>query len=287
MPKGDKYKNLTKFLVENNSEIIELTFRDLEEITGGLPPSVYKYKLAWSDKSQHSFSYGWLRAGYSIRADFAKQRAVFSKIGIITELGKTIKVPTARKPRARQVVSFQITEDDVNNANISVKNDPVYGSEGEAVGRIIKRYPRHNSIDDIIIKLAVIDVTHSTQIFKQKQKATIIQLAQAIMNIENIDKRLEDGDIDLVTQIASSTSVGFLSIASKYCACHNQYLYKSDAYFKYDSVVSGQIKFKARNYREYCSRLDRIIDDNNLRSVRDIRQKLDHYFWYKNRKKVK
>jgi hypothetical protein len=289
MPKGDKYKIFTDFLVENNSDIIELTFKDLEEITGGLPPSVYKYKLAWSDRSQHSFSFGWLRAGYSIAADFEKQRAIFRKVGLPADLGiqHPKKSQRTRNQGAQQVLSFQISEDDVNNADISVRNDPVYGSEGEAVARIIRRFPRHNSLDDIIIKLSVIDVSHSTQLFKQKQKATIIQLAQAIMDINNIDQRLENGDIDLVTQIASSTSVGFLSIASKYCACHNQYLYKKDDYFKYDSIVSGQIKYKQRNYREYCARLDQIIDDNDLRSIPRIRQKLDHYFWYNNKSKNK
>jgi hypothetical protein len=119
----------------------------------------------------------------------------------------------------------------------------------------------------------VIDVTHSTQTFKQKQKATIIQLAEAIKNIENIDGRLENEDINLVTQIASSTSVGFLSIASKYCACHNQYLYEKDDYLKYDSVVSGQIKYWAKDYRAYYNRPERIIDNNNLRYVTEIRQK--------------
>ena len=70
MAKGDKYKALTEYLVKSNKDKIILTFDELEKITGELPQSVYKYKLAWSDKSQHSFSYGWLRAGYSIKEDF-------------------------------------------------------------------------------------------------------------------------------------------------------------------------------------------------------------------------
>lgn len=289
MPKGDKYKALTNFLLNSDSEIVELTFKDLEKITGGLPPSVYKYRVAWSDSSKHSFCYGWLRAGYSIKADFINQRAVFRKVSYITELENTKSskrnnnsIEKVRK--LKKIVTFTITANDVNRASEMVKSNPVYGTEGEALARIIRRFPRNTSIDDVIIKLALIDVTHSTQIFKHKQKATIVQLAQNIVNIENIDNRLKKGDLDLVNEIASSTSVNFLSIASKYCACHNQFLYQRDDYFKYDGVVSNQIQYKVRDYLEYCARLDKIIDENNLRGISGIRQKFDHYFWFENRK---
>lgn len=85
MAKGDKYLPLTRYLINSNRERVTLTFKYLEEITGGLPPSVYIYKLAWSDSSQHSFSFGWLRAGYSIDADFDNQVATFIRKQITTK----------------------------------------------------------------------------------------------------------------------------------------------------------------------------------------------------------
>ncbi len=80
MAKGDKYKVLTEYLINSNKDKLTLTFEELEEITGGLPSYVYDYKVAWSDENQHSLSYGWLRAGYSIEEDFENKKATFIKI---------------------------------------------------------------------------------------------------------------------------------------------------------------------------------------------------------------
>lgn len=80
MGKGTKYISLTNYLIKSGKDEITLTFQELEKITGGLPKSVYKYKHAWTDSSQHSFSYGWINAGYSIRGDFDNSRATFIKL---------------------------------------------------------------------------------------------------------------------------------------------------------------------------------------------------------------
>lgn len=80
MAKGDKYKSLTKYLLDSEKDVVTLTFEELELITGGLPSSVYIYPAAWSDGSGHSLSYGWLRAGYSVKGDLNERIVVFTKV---------------------------------------------------------------------------------------------------------------------------------------------------------------------------------------------------------------
>jgi len=84
MAKGDKYKSLTEYLLclENNQ--IELSFIELESITGGLPLSVYKYKkTAFNNKSGHSLSYGWLNAGFSAQLNEKINTVTFTKTDIM------------------------------------------------------------------------------------------------------------------------------------------------------------------------------------------------------------
>lgn len=79
MPKGDKYKKLTQYLIDSNRDRIVLTFEQVKQIAGSIPNCSYKYTAAWSDKSQHSFSFGWLKAGYSAKGDLEKQIVIFTK----------------------------------------------------------------------------------------------------------------------------------------------------------------------------------------------------------------
>ena len=79
MAKGDKYIGLTKYLQGSGSDTVELTFSQIGDIVGGLPPAAYRHRAYWSDGSQGSFSYGWLNAGYSLRVQFKDQIAIFTK----------------------------------------------------------------------------------------------------------------------------------------------------------------------------------------------------------------
>ena len=79
MAKGDKYIGLTKYLQGSGSDTVELTFSQIGDLVGGLPPAAYRHRAYWSDGSQGSFSYGWLNAGYSLRVQFKDQIAIFTK----------------------------------------------------------------------------------------------------------------------------------------------------------------------------------------------------------------
>lgn len=282
MPKGDKYKNLTEFLLNCNKDIITLSYDDLKGIIGSIPASVYKYSAAWSDRAGHSFSYGWLKAGYSCSADMIKQEVTFIRISDIPLSIDQIN-RTKRKPDIKETIV--ISSQDLDTASNFVMNDTVYGPEAVVLESIFKEYPTHNSIESTVIKLCVMDVTHSTQVFKQKRRVNIVKLAEVINSIPSIDKRLEQGDLQLVNTIARLTAVNFLSLASKYCALHNQIVYGKDDYYKYDSVLNNLINYKHRDYMGYHKMLDDIIFENNLEVIPNYRKKLDHFLWYKYKKK--
>lgn len=291
MPLGDKYKAFTEYLLQSGKDTVTLSFQQLEEITGGLPPSVYKYPSFWLDSNKHSFSYGWHNAGYRIQADFMNRLAVFTKVMIpsatVIERDRFISNPTTpqtkRQPKLRALgmdAIQNLSRERIEEAFQIVMNSKSYGEETKALDRIIKRFPHNTNPDDIIIKLAIVDVTHSTQLAKQKRHVNIDTLAKAIANLPNLDVRLKHKDWSLVTEIAELTTVDLLSIASKYCACHNQLLYGKDDYYKFDNIVSKMIGYNGRNYVEYCKILDDIVDENDLNDILHIRRKLDCYLWY-------
>ncbi|MDL2217602.1 hypothetical protein LJC27_02980 [Christensenellaceae bacterium OttesenSCG-928-M15] len=94
MPKGDKYIDLTRYLQTCDLDEIEMSFQQVAEIVGGLPPSAYQYAAYWSDGSQGSFSFGWLNAGYSARAQLDRQIVCFTKMAF---LSSRIPVPSSKK----------------------------------------------------------------------------------------------------------------------------------------------------------------------------------------------
>lgn len=202
----------------------------------------------------------------------------------LTTIEPLIKISETKK-RAKVVKSksFNISEFDIEKAYQQVIHDPIYGEENKALKSILRRYPLHNSIDEIICKISVIDVTHSTHVGIHKKHFSIVDLASKIKNINNIDERLKVGDYLLIDEIANIEGVNMLSFASKYCTCHNQMIYGKDDYYKFDNVVSKTINYRKRNYHEYSKLLDKIIEKNNLQKIQKIREKLDYYFWYNNK----
>ncbi len=80
MPKGDKYQDLTRYLIECNEPQIVLTFDKVAEIVGGLPPSAYSHSAQlWNDGSGGSLSYGWLNADYSAKLLAKEKKVIFTR----------------------------------------------------------------------------------------------------------------------------------------------------------------------------------------------------------------
>lgn len=88
----------------------------------------------------------------------------------------------------------------------------------------------NDCLDDVLIKCSTLNDFYSTNIFD------VQTIAEHILNINNIDARLQQGDCSLVDEIAHVTINGkernFYSFATKYCSHH-----QPEKFAIYDSYV--------------------------------------------------
>ncbi len=113
-------------------------------------------------------------------------------------------------------------------------NDPRYFPADQAIIKLFKAFPENKKLEDILLKISVINDLYSTNIF-----ATFI-MAKHIKN-QDVDIKINSGDPDVVHQIASghnirrkknNKEINFYSFATKYCNWHNR-----DGYAIYDRFV--------------------------------------------------
>ena len=146
-----------------------------------------------------------------------------------------------------------------------------------------KLCPENKDINDVLLKTVALNDCYSTQIF------SVYTVANHIITISNIDKRIKDGDETLVEEIQTVTINGkeknFYSFATKYCSHHNP-----SAFPIYDSYVSDMLYFfskrdnffkftkvSLRNYRIFKKTISSFMNFYSLNqySVKDI----DKYLW--------
>ena len=85
-----------------------------------------------------------------------------------------------------------------------------------------------------------------------KSKITICSIAEIIVYLtknNNLDTLITNGDPKAVNLIAkeckSKYNINLFSFASKYCFCHNWYVYKQDDYSIFDGVVASSLPLYA------------------------------------------
>lgn len=146
-------------------------------------------------------------------------------------------------------------------------NDDRYYSADQAINKLFKTFPANKNLEDILLKISVINDLYSTNIY-----GTFI-MAKHIQRLD-IDKRLKEGDPGLVSKIATGheirtnktdKEINFYSFATKYCNWHNP-----KAYAIYDSFVEKILlayrrkdnfsKFKNSDLKSF-KRFKGIIDD--------------------------
>lgn len=222
-------------------------------------------------------------SGYASHLNYLIKYAQDKGLTHMNYQNRILNTNQAKMIDSPKIIRSIISKSELEDVYEKVQNDLVYGSENKALSNILKKYPKHTSIEEVICKISVIDVTHSTHVGIHKKRFSLVDLANQIMSIKDIDVRVQNGDLILVEEIANLKGVNLLSFASKYCACHNQMVYGKDDYFKFDSVVSKAIHFKGRSYIKYSEKLNQIIDSNGLGAVNKVREKIDLFFWYNNK----
>lgn len=189
---------------------------------------------------------------------------------------------------------MKITVNDLDWAEKAINKTNVYSEDILCAREVVNRFPKHSGdVVETVSKIAVIDALNNTQTFRNKNIVSLRKLAIMINNIQDIDIRLENGDISVVSEIALIYPGRKLySFASKYCAIHNQEVYGKDSYAKYDNVVVQNIpRFikttktpYIQKYDVYMEKIDEIIHINGLQNIPFIRKKLDQYIWWHFRK---
>lgn len=124
-------------------------------------------------------------------------------------------------------------------------NDERYYPADQAIINLFAAFPNNKKLEDILLKLSVINDLYSTNILGTFKMAKHIQRL-------DIDQGLKQGDPSVVHQIAighdirrksSNKEINFYSFATKYCNWHNR-----DNYAIYDSFVDKVLMaFKRRD----------------------------------------
>lgn len=163
------------------------------------------------------------------------------------------------------------------------KKDTKAVNQAKCVKRLFtETYPNNDKIDEILVKVATLNDYYSTNIL------ATYTVAEHILSIKDIDKRLKDGDMDLVAEIAKNkingTIYNFYVFATKYFAIHN------DNFPIYDSKVGAALRFfrslpeefdfnneDLLDYKKFCE----IINDfRTIYNLQDISMtELDNYLW--------
>ncbi|MDR3243893.1 MAG: hypothetical protein LBT79_04005 [Elusimicrobiota bacterium] len=188
----------------------------------------------------------------------------------------------------------------IESIESKVNSDEAYKGEGELLNEAIIKFPENKEREIVAMKVALIDVTNSTQIGMQKAIVPLHYIVEHILKIKDLDNRLQTKDSLLVKEIADIQGIddgarNLFSFASKFCAYHNRF-YGKDDFAIFDNVVSKILPFylKAVNkniiekcrekmdYEKFVGYIDEFAQKYNI-TIKEKYKKIDHFLWYPNR----
>ena len=191
-----------------------------------------------------------------------------------------------------------LTNEMLEQEHKKVLADPGYGSDYALIDSILKRYPGNTDPELVALKIALFDMTYSTNIGRHRQKIVLEELSNIIVDIKDFDERIRQGDPTLVPIIARSNGkINLFSFATKYCTNHAVCVYGNDDYVIFDRVVkealpnyvSGLHKTTIEQWRTTCNYtaykecIDNLLDENRI-EIPFRHRKLDHFLWHTYRK---
>jgi len=157
-----------------------------------------------------------------------------------------------------------------------------YRDQEKAIEKLfVDTFPKNTDILEVLIKSSTLNDFYSTNIFK------IYFVAKHIIEIKNIDKRLKNGDLNLVHDIQDVRKLNrkFYSFATKYCSHHNP-----NTFPIYDRLVDKVLKYYRRTDRFYKFRNSELRDYPQFKQILEkFREfynldtynlkELDRYMW--------
>ena len=164
----------------------------------------------------------------------------------------------------------------------------VYNAQESALYKLFREFcPENKRLDDVLLKVTALNAFYSTNIF------SVYAVSKHILSLD-IDDRLDQDDISLVTDIASGHGVKgsgngkekcFYSFATKYCSHHRPEIFPI-----YDSYVEkmlihlrnkdGFAVFDQAELRNSSRFKDIILALRDFYSLREFTLKeIDRYLW--------
>lgn len=165
--------------------------------------------------------------------------------------------------------------------------DERYYLADQAIIKLFQKFPENKHLEDILLKISVINDLYSTNIFATFIMAKHIQLL-------DIDDELQKGNPGIVRKIAlghnirakkTEREINFYSFATKYCNWHNK-----DSYPIYDSFVEKILiayrnkdkfsKFENKELKNF-ERFKEIITDfkHNYNLASYNLKEIDKFLW--------
>ena len=166
--------------------------------------------------------------------------------------------------------------------------EEVLGNKDGFMANIKKVYPSHTKIEDVLVKVTILNSFYSTVIYD------VYSMAEHIVQVKDIDKRIEAGDLSVVNDISHVTLAGtdynFYSFATKYCSLHNP-----EKFPIYDSYVEDVLiylkntkKLESANFKKqedlkdigkFKNLLCEILEKDFGHQSDLTLKKLDMYLW--------
>ena len=207
------------------------------------------------------------------------------------------KTKQPNKKEMRDVSGDVISNESIEEIEALVQATDNYGPENDLITRCLKKFPLNTDPDVVAMKIGLIDITNSTHLPQHKSKISMVELANIIAAIPDVDERIKNGDPEVVNIIARSNGkINLFSFASKYCCYHNSNLYDNDDFSILDTVLKeylpryfndvsrGQIQKwqDTFNYKAYNDYITGKLDELRI-TVENRKRKFDHFVWYLNR----
>lgn len=112
----------------------------------------------------------------------------------------------------------------------------------DLVEKVFSRYPSNLNLDEVILKVRLLNSFYNTNLEKEGGEVAIYNMAKRIVFFaekKNLDELIRDGDFSAIDLIKEATSRKNLSFATKYCCISNNCsnAVNKDAYYIYDTLV--------------------------------------------------
>ena len=159
-----------------------------------------------------------------------------------------------------------------------------YTSQERALNKLfLELLPGNSEITDILLKASCLNDFYSTNIF------AIHSVAEHILSVKDLDKRLKAGDINLVSEL-EEVKIGdnkryFYSFATKYCSHHNPIAFPIyDSYVEkvlvYFNKVDKFSSFKIKDLKDYRKFKGILLDFQRYYKLERFNLKeIDRYLW--------